>query len=175
VSSLELRTTPVCSSPQVVTLVTITGAIDLANASQLRNRLDAVPDRGTVVDLAGVTLLAATGLTVLLDLHHRLHKAGAPLVLLGVPPHVRRMLDTTALDAVLAVTPVITEAAELATAPPSPTTSTTGDDTTSVAAIPPCGTSPRASPRHLRALPASELIDPRQTHHHNQPYPGGIA
>jgi anti-sigma B factor antagonist len=175
VSSLQLRTTPFCSSPQVVTVVTVTGAIDFANAPLLRSRLDAVPDRGTVVDLAGVPLLSTAGLTVLLDLHHRLHRAGAQLVLLGVPPHVRRMLDTTGLAAALAMTPVVTEAVELAATPHFPTTPATGDGTTSVAVVRPRGASPRASPRHLRALPVPELVDPRRTHHHDQPYPGGIA
>jgi anti-anti-sigma factor len=140
-----------------VTVVTVTGAIDLASTSQLRSRLAAIPDRGTVVDLAGVTPLAPTGWTVLLDLHHRLHRAGAQLVLLGVPPHVRRMLDTARLDTALAMTPVVTEAVELA------------------AANRPREASPRASQRNLRALPAPELVDPRQTHPHDQPCPGGIA
>jgi anti-sigma B factor antagonist len=108
---------PPCFSPPVVTVVTVTGAIDLATAPQLRTRLDAVPDRGTVVDLAGVTLLAAAGLTVLLELHHRLHRAGAQLVLLSSPVHVQRVLVATGLDTTLAMTPVVTEAVELAAAP----------------------------------------------------------
>jgi anti-sigma B factor antagonist len=100
-----------------VNVVTVTGAIDLATAPQLRNRLDALPDRGTIVDLAGVTLLSAAGLTVLLALHHRLHWAGARLVLLGAPPHVQRILAATRLDTVLATISVVTEAVELAAAP----------------------------------------------------------
>jgi anti-sigma B factor antagonist len=117
VRPLVLCTIPFCSSPRVVTVVTVTGAIDLATAPQLRSRLDPVPDRGAVVDLAGVTLLAAVGLNVLLDLHDRLSRAGAQLVLLGVPPHVGRMLVATGLDTVLEMTPVVTEALELAAAP----------------------------------------------------------
>ena len=163
-SSLVLRTTPFCSSSRVVTVVTVTGVIDVATAPQLRSRFDAIPDRGTVVDLAGVTLLAAAGLTVLLDLHDRLHRTGAQLVLLGVPPHVRRTLAATGLDTTLAMTPVVAEAVELATTPHRP-----------VRDHPRREAPPRDSPRHLRALPAPRLVDPHQTHDHDQPYPGGIA
>jgi anti-anti-sigma factor len=73
----------------------------------LRSRLDAVSDRGTVVDLAGVTVLAAAGVAVLLDVHHRLHWAGTQLVLLSVPPSVRRVLVAAGLDTVLAMMPVV--------------------------------------------------------------------
>jgi anti-anti-sigma regulatory factor len=52
-SALLVRTSSALTPPMVVT---VAGAIDIAAAPQLRSRLDAVPDRGTVVDLAGVTL-----------------------------------------------------------------------------------------------------------------------
>ena len=119
-SPLMLRVTPFCSYAQVVTVVTVAGAVDHLSAPQLRSRLDTVPDRGTVVDLAGVTLLATAGLTVLLDLRHRLHRSAAQLVLLGVPPHIRRLIVVSGLDTALPMTPVVTEAVELVAGPPSP-------------------------------------------------------
>jgi anti-sigma B factor antagonist len=187
-----------------MTVVTVTGAIDLATAPQLRSRLDAVPDRGTVVDLAGVTLLAAAGVTVLLGLQDRLARAGAQLVLLGVPPHVRRVLDATGLDTVLTMTLVIAEAVELAASPrypdrdrppiphaaaffrnafadfatravPKATSPAVGDDTTSAAAMRKRGPFPPESPRNLRALPGPEPVDPHQIRPPDQPDPGDIA
>jgi hypothetical protein len=45
-------------------------------------------------------VLAAVGVAVLLDVHHRLLWAGTQQVLLDVPPHVRRVLVAAGLDTV---------------------------------------------------------------------------
>ena len=55
----------------VPTLVAVAGEIDLLTALQFRDELGALPDGDVVLDLSGVRLLAAAGLSVLLDLQDR--------------------------------------------------------------------------------------------------------
>jgi anti-anti-sigma factor len=80
------------------TLVAIAGEIDLLTGPQFRVELGAVPDGDVVLDLSGVRLLAAAGLSVLLDLHDRQAWVGAQAVLAAAPPPVRRVLCMTGLD-----------------------------------------------------------------------------
>jgi STAS domain len=68
VSPLGFRTFPL----PVATLVTISGEVDIATVAELREHLRAIPDRHTVVEMSGVALLSAAGLTVLLELQDRL-------------------------------------------------------------------------------------------------------
>ena len=67
------------------TLVTVAGDIDIASAPLLRRHLLSVPGSSTVLDLSGVQLLSAAGLTELVDLRDRLTRADARLVLAGRP------------------------------------------------------------------------------------------
>ena len=67
---VRVRTAP------VPTLVAVAGEIDLLTALQFRDELGALPDGDVVLDLSGVRLLAAAGLSVLLDLQDRQARAG---------------------------------------------------------------------------------------------------
>jgi anti-anti-sigma factor len=98
VSALIVRTisSPLASSAAV--LVTVAGEIDITSAPALRGHLQALADRDSLLDMSGVTLLSAAGLTVLLDLQDRLARADARLVLAGVPAPARRVLTVTGLD-----------------------------------------------------------------------------
>jgi anti-anti-sigma factor len=98
---LEFRTVPADLSAPDVTLLVVAGEIDIATAPQLRDHLGSLPDRHTVVDLSGVTLLGAAGLTVLLDLKHRLDRADARLLLAAAPIRVVRVLAATRLTTAL--------------------------------------------------------------------------
>lgn len=67
---IRIRTAP---APM---LVSVAGEIDVLTAPQLRDRVCTLPDGDVVLDIAGVRLLAAAGLSVLLDLQDRQARAG---------------------------------------------------------------------------------------------------
>jgi anti-sigma B factor antagonist len=93
-------------------LVMVAGDIDIASALQLRRHLETLRHCDVVLDLSGVTLLAAAGLHVLLDLHVRLGRTGAHLVLAAPTAQVRRVLAAASLHETLATAPSIAEAIE---------------------------------------------------------------
>jgi anti-anti-sigma factor len=97
------------------TVVAAAGDIDLASAPQLHRHLLVLPDRDTVLDMSGVSLLAAAGLTALLDTQDRLTRAGARLVLAAPSPPVRRALAITGLDTRLATAPTVEAGTKLIT------------------------------------------------------------
>ena len=99
-SSIDVR----CPSPKTVR-VAVVGEIDLSNSDVLRVRLLNVlsalhPDR-IEVDLAGVTFLGCSGLTVLVALGHAAARTGCRLWITNPQPIVRRVLDLTGLLGVL--------------------------------------------------------------------------
>jgi hypothetical protein len=63
-----------------------------------------------VLDISGVRLLAAAGLSVLLDLRDRQARVGAQVVLAAASPLVRRVLCMTGLDRNLPMIATIDEA-----------------------------------------------------------------
>ncbi len=91
-------------------LVTVFGEADLATVTHLRECLSTVPDRDTVVETSGVTLLSAVGLRVVLDLQNRLATVGARLVLAAPSQQVRRVLAVTELETRLPTEPTVAEA-----------------------------------------------------------------
>jgi anti-anti-sigma factor len=99
------------------TLVTVTGEIDLTTAPLLRDHLHALPERNTVLELSGVQLLCAAGLTELVDLHARLTRADASMALAGASTGVRRVLAITGLDAIMALTDTPADAVRLMASP----------------------------------------------------------
>ena len=99
------------------TLVTIAGEIDLATAPVLRHHLHALPARSTVLELSGVRLLCAAGVTELVDLHARLARADALMALAGASTGVRRVLTITGLDAIMALTDTPADAVRLLAGP----------------------------------------------------------
>jgi anti-sigma B factor antagonist len=99
------------------TLVTVAGDIDIASAPSLRRHLLSVPGSSTVLDLSGVQLLSAAGLTELVDLRDRLSRAGARLALAGASPSVRRVLTITGLDDTMLLADTLHDAVQLVTTP----------------------------------------------------------
>jgi anti-anti-sigma factor len=93
--ALLVRTSVAQAPP---TLVAVAGEIDSATVPALRRHLLPLPDRSTVLELSGVQLLSAAGLTELIDLHTRLTRAAARLALAAAPSPVRRALAITGLD-----------------------------------------------------------------------------
>lgn len=116
-SVLLVQVFPAQASP---TLVTVAGEIDSASAPRLRRRLLALPDGGTIVELSGVRLMSAAGLTELVGLRDRLARAGAPLALAGARPPVRRVLTITGIAGTVVVTGTVDEATRLITGGSSP-------------------------------------------------------
>ncbi|WP_346279693.1 STAS domain-containing protein [Pseudonocardia sp.] len=104
---IRTRTTP------PATLVTLVGDLDTLHAAELRGHLRAVPAGDLVLDVSGVRFLDAAGLTVLVELHARLERADARLVLVGVPRRVRRVIAITGVDQVLLASPTADDAVAL--------------------------------------------------------------
>jgi anti-sigma B factor antagonist len=90
------------------TWVRVCGDVDVLTVPDLRivlhDAIDAAPWQDLVVDLAGVTLLDATGLGVLVGAHRRAGRHSRRLELHDPPFRIRRLLALTRLDRVLAVT-----------------------------------------------------------------------
>src|SRR5215207_2325769 len=86
--------------------VDVGGAIDLAAAPHLRERLDAVVGTTTgdvVVNLADVTFLDSTGLVVLVAAQRQLNETGRRLVLRNPSRFVHRVLELAGVAEVFAV------------------------------------------------------------------------
>lgn len=75
------------------------GEIDQATAPLFADALaDAVPGRGRVdVDIAGVTFMDSSGINALVQ--HR--RPGCRLLVVNVPPQIRRVFDITGLTGIL--------------------------------------------------------------------------
>ena len=77
-------------------LVALRGELDLAAAPTLRARVDAAPaGQPLVLDLTEVTFIDSAVLKELLRARAELSARDGRLVLAGVPPAVRRLLDLT--------------------------------------------------------------------------------
>ena len=83
-------------------VVHVSGEIDLSAKALFQERLDDVieaNDDDVVVDLAGVSFIDSTGLSVLLHARERLETAGRKLMIVRPSPPVTRVLELAGLDA----------------------------------------------------------------------------
>ncbi len=91
------------------TCVTLTGELDGVSAPPLRDQLAdlmAEPLAGDLVlDIAGLTFLDSTALTLFVSLHNQLESKGHELILQGPSPIAARIFDITGLVNVLRVEP----------------------------------------------------------------------
>lgn len=86
--------------------VRLEGRLDVTTAGEIRMALHDAIDAGDgdlILDMAGVDVIDATGLGVLVGTHRRAGKHGRRLVLRAVPQRVMRVLAVTRLHRVLAV------------------------------------------------------------------------
>ena len=93
------------------TEIWLVGRLDARAAGAVRDALHAALSAGSgplVVDIAGVELLDATGLGVLVGAHRRARLDGRELVLRGPSARVRRLLKVTRLDRVITLAPALT-------------------------------------------------------------------
>jgi anti-sigma B factor antagonist len=87
-----------------VTLVTVTGEVDLATAPELEERLgEAVAAGDTTADLVGVEFMDSTGLRVLIAAHEAADAAGHSFSLVVAEGPVTRLLRITGVDQQLTV------------------------------------------------------------------------
>ncbi|MGP1346207.1 MAG: STAS domain-containing protein [Phycisphaerales bacterium] len=75
----------------------------------LRSALAKKPQR-LIVDLAAVPYMDSSGVATLVDALQQSRKAGANLIICGVQPKVRSILEITRLDAVFTITKSVEEA-----------------------------------------------------------------
>ncbi len=97
--------TPVQTGP--VSVLTVSGELDIASGPRLRAALDEILDvprarapRGLVLDLTGVTFLGSAGLAVLVDAHEHATQRGIALkiVIDGPGSPVARAFQAAAID-----------------------------------------------------------------------------
>lgn len=80
-------------------LVTVSGEIDLSNASRLREALAALgaPAR-SIVDLSGVAFMDSTGLAALAYYRNTVRRVGGEVYLVVTAPFLRHMFNVTKLN-----------------------------------------------------------------------------
>jgi anti-sigma B factor antagonist len=92
-----------------VTVLSVTGEVDVATAPALRSRLDDTVDTvggGTVVvDLTGVTFIDSTGLGVLIGARKRCSEAGRELRVVVSEPRILKVFEITGLTDLFAIHP----------------------------------------------------------------------
>lgn len=88
-----------------ITRIAVRGGMDIANARRLLDVLRQVPDANvdTVVDLAGVERIDASGLQILVALQAAMRRRGHSLRLLRAPEIARRALARAGLEGTLDV------------------------------------------------------------------------
>lgn len=87
-------------------LVALSGDLDIANASQLREELDAHLDAGRRVlrvDAAGVKFMDSTAVGALVAANTRCRELHGSLILTGVGRPLARLLQVAGLDRILLV------------------------------------------------------------------------
>jgi anti-sigma B factor antagonist len=87
------------------TLLTVSGDIDLASAGVLRDAMArALEDAASlIVDVGGVGFIDSSGLTALVWGHWEAQKAGGSFSLRRPSAMLRRLMEVTSLDTLLAV------------------------------------------------------------------------
>jgi len=89
-----------------VTLVTLTGELDVYTSQELRQRIADLVDRGLtrlILDLNGVSHMDSTGLGVLIGAMRQVTKSGGDLKLLCDNRRTLRMLGITGMDRIFEI------------------------------------------------------------------------
>ncbi|MBL1073945.1 STAS domain-containing protein [Nocardia sp. 2] len=94
-----------------VTVLSVSGEVDLATAPALENAIDAVlggQPAAFVIDLSKVSFLASAGMAALVAAHQR--AGGTKIAVVADGPATSRQLKMTSLDQVFALHAVLDEA-----------------------------------------------------------------
>ena len=89
-------------------LVALAGELDVSTAGELYGQLAKLRLEGVehvALNMAEVTFVDSTGLSVLITLHKRLESVNGELILFSPSEQLRRLLEVTALDRFLNVRP----------------------------------------------------------------------
>jgi len=87
-------------------VLSLAGEVDVANTPQMRDAALQLISAGVVrlvIDLSATEYMDSAGLGTLVGLRKRLRESGGELLLAAPKPRVRRLLDITGLDQILAV------------------------------------------------------------------------
>jgi anti-anti-sigma factor len=82
-------------------IVHLTGEIDMTNSPMLRDQLQAMIDRDpqrVIFEMSGVHYVDSSGIGTLVELKRKFRRGRGPVVLVGVQPRVRSLLEITRLD-----------------------------------------------------------------------------
>ena len=96
-----------------VPVLSASGELDMTNAAELTESLQAMADSSAkvvVADLSGVTFIDSTGLNALIVGRKRLEERGGELRLVMTHPHVLKVFEITGLLDVFPVHASVTEA-----------------------------------------------------------------
>lgn len=100
---LSIRTT----AEEGTTVVRVVGEVDVSNADELRQAVDAALGQTPAdvrVDLSQVAYIDSTGIGVLVGAATRSREAGIPFSVAGPQPNVRRVLGLLGVEGQLNVT-----------------------------------------------------------------------
>ena len=90
------------------TLVIVAGELDASTASYLYDALsdlELADPRHVVLDLAKVTFMDSTGLSVIVTAHRRLDHVKGTLTIFSPPSSIRRLFEMTGLTTTLDIVP----------------------------------------------------------------------
>lgn len=91
-------------------VIGLSGALTLgpglqALQAEVRKALDGSTPKGLLLDVSEVSVVDSAGLGELTVIYSVASRKGCPLVLVGVTPHIRHILEVTRLDALLPSSP----------------------------------------------------------------------
>jgi anti-sigma B factor antagonist len=92
--------------------LSVSGEVDLANASELRAHLKAVveAEEDLVVDMSGLRYLDSSGIKVLLEAHQQITQIKRRIVLAAPAVPVQKVLNITGIDQIIPMFPSVEEA-----------------------------------------------------------------
>ncbi|MDE2370401.1 MAG: STAS domain-containing protein [Burkholderiales bacterium] len=112
---MELQVTPL--TPASAIKITLTGRLDTAGVDRVETRFNAAAVAGgghdTLVDLGGVDLVTSMGLRLFITAARGLSQRHKKMVLFGARDLVREVLETAAIDTLIATVATETEARAL--------------------------------------------------------------
>ncbi|KOU34337.1 hypothetical protein ADK53_15200 [Streptomyces sp. WM6373] len=100
----------VVSAQPDVTVVTVTGELDMTTCPYVTRATDDLTLKGQILalDLSALTYMDSSGLNVLLTLRNRAHAEDGVLHLCGVPRQALRVLDLTGTRNLFTLRPCLT-------------------------------------------------------------------